>query len=66
LKTGFVRTAGFHLVATAKRGDTRLIAVVMGEKNPRIRARDAAKLLELGFRMVAGKGKASVSIRSRS
>ncbi len=66
LKTGFVRTAGFHLVATAKRGDTRLIAVVMGEKNPRIRARDTAKLLELGFRMVAGKGKASVSIRSRS
>ena len=66
LKTGFVRAAGFHLVATAKRGDTRLIAVVMGEKNPRVRAKDAASLLEQGFRMVAMKGKTSVSLRSRS
>jgi D-alanyl-D-alanine carboxypeptidase len=66
LKTGFVRAAGFHLVATAKRGETRLIAVVMGEKNPRIRTRDTTRLLEHGFRVVAGKGKASVSIRSRS
>jgi D-alanyl-D-alanine carboxypeptidase (penicillin-binding protein 5/6) len=65
LKTGFVRAAGFHLVATAKRGDTRLIAVVMGEKNPGIRTRDTTRLLEQGFRMVAGKGKASVSIRNR-
>jgi len=66
LKTGFVRAAGFHLVATAKRGDTRLIAVVMGEKNPRIRARDTTKLLEQGFRMVAGKGKTAVSLKGRS
>ena len=66
LKTGFVHAAGFHLVATAKRGDTRLIAVVMGEKNPRIRARDTTRLLEQGFRMVAGKGKAAVSLKSRS
>ena len=66
LKTGFVRSAGFHLVATAKRGDTRLIAVVMGEKNPRIRARDTAKLLEQGFRMVTGKGKTAVSLKSPS
>jgi D-alanyl-D-alanine carboxypeptidase (penicillin-binding protein 5/6) len=66
LKTGFVRAAGFHLVATAKRGDTRLIAVVMGEKNTRIRTRDTTRLLEYGFRMVAGKGKASVSLKNRS
>jgi D-alanyl-D-alanine carboxypeptidase (penicillin-binding protein 5/6) len=66
LKTGFVHAAGFHLVATAKRGDTRLIAVVLGEKNPRIRARDTSKLLEQGFRMVAGKGKTAVSLKSRS
>lgn len=66
LKTGFVRSAGFHLVATAKRGDTRLIAVVMGEKNSRIRARDTAKLLEQGFRMVTGKRKTAVSLKSPS
>lgn len=66
LKTGFVRSAGFHLVATAKRGNTRLIAVVMGEKDHRIRARDTVNLLEQGFRMVTGKGKAAVSMKSPS
>ena len=66
LKTGFVRAAGFHLVATAKRGNTRLIAVVMGEKNPKIRARETAKLLEQGFRMIGGKGKKSPSLKKIS
>lgn len=57
LKTGFVRAAGFHLIVTAKRGDTRLIAVVMGEKNPVIRAREAAILLDKGFTMTKTKTK---------
>jgi D-alanyl-D-alanine carboxypeptidase (penicillin-binding protein 5/6) len=57
LKTGFVSAAGFHLVATAKRGDTRIIAVVMGEKNPRIRAKETARLLEQGFKITERKGK---------
>lgn len=52
LKTGFVAAAGFHIVATAKRGDVRLIAVVMGSKNPSVRAAETHKLLEAGFRMV--------------
>ena len=52
LKTGFVSAAGFHIVATAKRGDVRLIAVVMGSKNPRIRTKETRILLEEGFRMV--------------
>lgn len=51
LKTGFIRAAGFHVIATAKRGDTRLIAVVMGEKNRAIRAREASRLLDRGFKM---------------
>ncbi len=50
LKTGFVRAAGFHLVATAKRENIRLIAVVMGEKNIKIREKEAMQLLEDGFR----------------
>jgi len=66
LKTGFVRASGFHLVATAKRRDTRLIAVVMGEKNPKIREREAVKLLEKGFRMTSARGKASLSSKIRS
>ena len=63
LKTGFVRAAGFHLIATAKREDTRIIAVVMGEKNPKIRAKEAAKLLDRGFIMSKAKGKTSVPLK---
>ena len=55
LKTGWVHKAGYHLVATAKRGDTRLIAVIMGAKNPKIRSREAERLLDEGFRMVQEK-----------
>jgi len=52
LKTGWVRKAGYHIVATAKHGETRLIAVVMGAKTPAIRARETERLLDEGFRMV--------------
>ena len=66
LKTGFIRASGFHLVATAKRGNTRLIAVVMGEKNPKIRESEAIKLLEQGFRTKGTKNKVSLSAKSHS
>ncbi len=34
LKTGYVKAAGCHLVATATRGDMRLMAIVLGQKRP--------------------------------
>jgi len=49
LKTGFVGRGGYHIVATAKRGNRRLIAVVMGCRNYRTRTREAMKLLTAGF-----------------
>lgn len=52
LKTGWVVQAGYHIVATAKRGKTRLIAVVMGAKTPAIRTRETERLLDEGFMMV--------------
>lgn len=52
LKTGWVRKAGYHIIATAKRNDTRLIAVVMGAKNHAIRTKETERLLDEGFRMV--------------
>jgi len=52
LKTGFIRVAGFHIVATAKRGDRRLIAVVMGAKNKKIRSRQTKEILDYGFRQL--------------
>jgi len=55
LKTGFVCASGYNIVATAKRGDTRLIAVVLGSRNPRVRERETAKLLDKGFKIVQAK-----------
>lgn len=52
LKTGWVQKAGYHIIATARRGNTRLIAVVMGAKNPKIRTRETEQLLDEGFRLV--------------
>jgi len=51
LKTGFVRAAGFHIVATAKRDNVRLIAVVMGARSISVRDRETIRLLEEGFKM---------------
>jgi D-alanyl-D-alanine carboxypeptidase (penicillin-binding protein 5/6) len=56
LKSGFVRAAGYHLIATARRGNTRLIAIVMGARTPDIRVRETRKLLDTGFEMLQGNG----------
>jgi len=50
LKTGHTDAAGFCLVASAKRGDFRLISVVMGTNSDRIRTRATQTLLNYGFR----------------
>ncbi|MGV8073981.1 MAG: D-alanyl-D-alanine carboxypeptidase family protein [Syntrophobacteraceae bacterium] len=49
LKTGFVCASGYNISATAKRGDTRLLAVVLGASSSSVRATETAKLLEMGF-----------------
>jgi D-alanyl-D-alanine carboxypeptidase (penicillin-binding protein 5/6) len=53
LKTGFIAEAGYHLLATAKRDERRLLAVVMGARNQAIRAEEALKLLNYGYRNFA-------------
>lgn len=53
LKTGFIAEAGYHLLATAKRDERRLIAVVMGAKSPSVREEEALKLLNYGYRNFA-------------
>lgn len=52
LKTGYVRAAGYHLVATAKRGENRLMAIILGAKNPAIRDIQTKSLLEYGFEII--------------
>lgn len=49
LKTGYIADSGYHLLATAKRGQRRLIAVVMGANNPNVREQEARKLLNYGY-----------------
>lgn len=49
LKTGHTAAAGYCLIATAKRGPRRLIAVVLNTPNENARADDALKLLNYGF-----------------
>src|SRR5690554_3265658 len=50
LKTGHTEEAGYCLVASAKRGETRLIATVMGTSSSESRAQEVQKMLNYGFR----------------
>lgn len=49
MKTGHTETAGFCLVASAKRGERRLISVVSGASSDSLRATESQKLLNYGF-----------------
>nr|WP_204794964.1 serine hydrolase [Oceanisphaera litoralis] len=50
IKTGHVSAVGYNLVSSATKEDMRLIAVVMGAANERMRASESKKLLTYGFR----------------
>ena len=49
LKTGYFRLAGFSIMATAERNGERLVAVVLGSKDKKVRDAHAARLLNEGF-----------------
>jgi len=55
MKTGYTSSAGFCLVASAKRDSMRLIAVVIGAENDESRTDSAAALLNYGFRFFENK-----------
>jgi len=50
IKTGHHSGAGYCLMASAKRGDQRLVSVVMGSSSENQRAVDSQALLNWGFR----------------
>lgn len=50
LKTGHTESAGYCLVASARRDDMRLITVVMGTPSEKARTEDTEALLSYGFR----------------
>ena len=49
LKTGHTEAAGFCLIATAKRNDRRLIAILLGTNSEVARAQEGQKLLNFGY-----------------
>lgn len=49
IKTGYIRAAGYNLVASAKRGNQRLIGVVFGGNSSKHRNRHMTNLLNKGF-----------------
>ena len=49
LKTGYTSEAKFCLSATAKRGDFRVIAVVMGEPNAKTRNAEVSRMMDYAF-----------------
>lgn len=52
MKTGFTNKSKYSLVATAKRNNRHLIAVVLGAENKDVRANVATKMLNLGFNKI--------------
>ena len=49
LKTGYTNTAGYCLVATAKKNDMRVIAIVLDEPSSEIRNKEVTEMLNYAF-----------------
>lgn len=55
LKTGWINASGYNIIATARRGNTRLIAIILGAENSNTRAKEIERLMDAGFDTCAGK-----------
>ncbi len=49
MKTGHTETAGYCLISSAKRGETRMISVILGAPTDSARATESQKLLNYGY-----------------
>lgn len=49
IKTGYTRASGFNLMASARRGDQRIIAIMMGGRSSRSRNNHVKQLIEAAF-----------------
>jgi D-alanyl-D-alanine carboxypeptidase (penicillin-binding protein 5/6) len=54
MKTGHTEAAGYCLIASAHRGDRRLISVVLGTTSDALRASESQTLLNYGFQFFDG------------
>ena len=57
IKTGYTRAAGFNLVASAERGNERIITTVFGGRSSATRNAKVAELMDLGFRRAPTKSR---------
>ncbi|MEI7899286.1 MAG: D-alanyl-D-alanine carboxypeptidase family protein [bacterium] len=60
-KTGFTDTAGWSIVVTAKRGGRRVIVVVLGSDERKLRDAKASELLNKGFALLPAAAPAPVA-----
>ncbi len=49
MKTGHTESAGYCLISSSKRGDTRLVSILLGAVSEAMRASESQKLLNYGF-----------------
>jgi len=54
VKTGHTESAGYCLIASARRGERRLVSVVIGTASDGLRAQESQKLLNFGFQSYEG------------
>lgn len=63
MKTGYTNKSKYSLVATARRGDKHLMAVVLGAENKDVRAAAATNLLNRGFSMLGADSMPATVVR---
>ena len=51
LKTGMTDNAGYCMAVTAKKNNMRLLAIVLGESDGKVRNKETAELLDYGFNL---------------
>lgn len=54
MKTGHTESAGYCLIASAHRGERRLLAIVLGTSSDNLRASETQRLLNYGFQSFDG------------
>lgn len=67
LKTGWTTASGYNIITTARRGKTRLLAVILGAGDNNVRAREVNRLMDAGFAVRNGRATsvaAALGVRS--
>jgi D-alanyl-D-alanine carboxypeptidase len=62
MKTGFICASGYNVVASARRGDHQIVAVVLGERSNATRTIRAASLIQHGFDTIGWKSLFSTAL----